>query len=48
MMCWEATNNFPEEEHHKEPEKVEKRPVKKTEKLKHEEEYVNPRQNIGN
>ena len=22
MMCWEATNNFPEEEPHKEPEKV--------------------------
>ena len=24
MMCWEAMNNFLEEEAHKEPEKVEK------------------------
>ena len=32
MMCWEATNNFPEEEPHKEPEKVEKKPIEKTEK----------------
>ena len=31
MMCWEATNNFLEEEPHKEPEKVVKKPVKKTE-----------------
>ena len=27
MMCWEATNNFPEEEPHMEPEKVEKKPI---------------------
>ena len=33
MMCWEAMSNFPEEEPHKEPEKVEKKPVEKTEKL---------------
>ena len=48
MMCWEATNNFPEEEPHKEPEKVEKKPVEKTEKPKHEEEHVEPTLNIGN
>ena len=48
MMCWEATNNFTEEEPHKEPEKVEKKPVKKNEKLKHEEEHVEPILNTGN
>ena len=31
MMCWEATTNFPEAEPHKEPEKVGKKPVEKTE-----------------
>ena len=36
VMCWEAMNNFPEEEPHKEPEKVEKKPVEKMEKQKHE------------
>ena len=30
MMCWEATNNFLEEEPHKEPEKVEMKPIEKT------------------
>ena len=48
MMCWEATNNFLEKEPHKEPEKVEKKPVEKTEKPKHEEEHVEPTLNIGN
>ena len=48
MMCWEATNNFPEEEPHKEPEKAEKKPVEKTEKPKHEEEHVEPTLNTGN
>ena len=48
MICWEATNNFLEEEPHKEPEKVEKKPVKKMEKPKHEEEHVEPTLNIGN
>ena len=48
MMCWEATNNFTEEEPHKEPEKVAKKPVKKIEKLKHEEEHVEPTLNTGN
>ena len=48
MMCWESTNNFMEEEPHKEPGKVAKKPVEKTEKLKHEEEHVEPTLNTGN
>ena len=48
MMCWEATNNFLEEEPLKEPEKIEKKPIEKTEKPKHEEEHVKPTLNIGN
>ena len=48
MMCWKATNNFLEEEPHKEPEKVEKKPIEKTEKPKHEEEHVEPTLTIGN
>ena len=48
MMCWEAMNNFPEEEPHKEPEKVEKKPIEKMEKPKHEEEHVEPTLNTGN
>ena len=48
MMCWESTSNFMEEEPHEEPEKVAKKPVKKTEKLKHEEEHVTPTLNTGN
>ena len=47
-MCWEATNNFTEEQPHKEPEKVAKKPVEKMEKLKHEEEHVEPTVNTGN
>ena len=47
MMCWESTSNFKEEEPHKEPEKVAKKPVEKMEKLKHEEEYVRPTLNTG-
>ena len=42
MMCWESTSNFMEEEPHKEPEKVAKKPIKKMEKPKHEEEHVKP------
>ena len=41
-------NNFPEEEPHKESEKIEEKPVKKTEKPKHEEEHVKPTLNIVN
>ena len=37
-----------EEEPHKEPEKVAKKPVEKTEKPKHEEEHVEPTLNTGN
>ena len=48
MMCWESTSNFMEEEPHKEPEKVAKKPVEKTEKLKHEEEHVKPTLHKGN
>ena len=42
MMCWEYTSNFIEEEPHEEPEKVVKKPIKKTENLKHKEEHVEP------
>ena len=48
MICWEAMNNFLDEEPHKEPEKVEKEPIEKTEKPKHEENHVKPTLNIGN
>ena len=48
MMSWESTSNFMEEEPHKEPEKVAKNPVKKTKKLKHEEEHVKPTLHKGN
>ena len=47
MMCWESTSNLTEEEPHKEPEKVAKKPVEKTEKPKHEEEHVEPTRNTG-
>ena len=48
MMCWESMSNFTEEEPHKEPEKVAKKPVEKMEKLKHEEEHVKPTLHKGN
>ena len=48
MMCWESMSNFTEEEPHEEPEKVVKKPIEKTEKLKHEEEHVEPTLNTGN
>ena len=48
MMCWEVMNDLLEKEPHKEQEKVEKKPVEKTEKPKHEEEHVEPTLNIGN
>ena len=48
MMCSEAMNNFPEEEPHKEPEKVEKKPIEKTEKPKHEEGNIKSTLNIDN
>ena len=48
MMCWEVMNDLPEKEPHNEQEKVEKKPVEKTEKPKHEEEHVKPTLNIGN
>ena len=41
-------NNFPEEEPHKEPEKVRKKPVEKMEKPKHKEEHFKPTLNTGN
>ena len=47
MMCWESTSNFMEEEPHKEPEKVAKKCIEKTEKPKHEEEHVDPTLNTG-
>ena len=47
MMCWEPTSNFMEEEPHKEPEKVAKKPIEKTEKQKHEEEHVGPSLDTG-
>ena len=48
MMCWESTSNFMKDKTHKEPEKVAKKPVKKMEKLKHEEEHEEPTLNTGN
>ena len=48
MMCWESTRHFTEEEPHKEPEKVVKKPVEMTEKQKHKEEHVKPTLNTGN
>ena len=48
MMCWESLSNFMEEESHKEPEKVAKKPVEKMEQLKHEEEHVKPTLHKGN
>ena len=48
MMCWEVMNDLLEEEPHKEQEKVEKKPVEKMEKSKHEEEHIDPILNIGN
>ena len=42
MMCWEPRSNLSEEEHHKEPEKVTKKPVEMAEKQKHGEEHVRP------
>ena len=47
MMCWELTSGFSKEETHEEPEKVEKKPVEKTEKQKHEEEHVGPTLDTG-
>ena len=47
MMCWESMSNFTEEEPHKKQEKVAKKPIKKTEKPKHEEEHVKPTLNTG-
>ena len=48
MMCWEAVNDFPEREPYKEQENEEEKPIKKTEKSKHEEEHVDPTLNTGN
>ena len=48
MMCWESTESFVEKEHREEPEKMTNKPVKTTEKQKHEEEHVEPTLNIGN
>ena len=42
MMCWEPTSNPSEEQPHKEPEKMTKKPVEKMEKQKHGEEHVGP------
>ena len=47
MMCWEPTSIFMEEEPHQAPEKVAKKPVKKMEKQKHEEEHVGPTLDTG-
>ena len=47
MMCWELTSDFSKEETHKEPEKVAKKPIEKTEKQKHEEEHVGPTLDTG-
>ena len=46
-MCWESTSNFMEEQPHKEPVKVAKKPIEKMEKTKHEEEHFEPTLNTG-
>ena len=48
MMCWESTSNFMEEDPHEEPENIAKKPIEKMEKLKHEEEHVEPTLHEGN
>ena len=48
MMCWECTESLAEEEPHDEPKKVTNKPVKMTEKEKHEEEHVGPTLDTGN
>ena len=48
MMCWESTNNILDDKPRKEPEKAEKKPIKKMENLEHEEEHVEPTLNKGN
>ena len=48
MMCWECTESLVEEEPHDEPKKVTNKPVKTTEKQKHEEEHVGPTLDTGN
>ena len=47
MMCWEPTRIFSEEEPHKEPEKVAKKPIEKMEKQNHGEEHVVPTLDTG-
>ena len=47
MMCWEPTSNFSEEEPHKEPEKVVKKPIEKMEKQNHGKEHVGPTLDTG-
>ena len=47
MMCWEPTRIFSEEEPHKEPEKVAKKPIEKMEKQNHGEEHVGPTLDTG-
>ena len=47
MMCWESTSSFLEEEPHKEPETLVKKPAQKMEKQKHEEEHVGPTLDTG-
>ena len=48
IMCWEVMVDLPKKEPHKEQEKIEKKPVEKKDKPKHEEEHVEPTRNIGN
>ena len=48
MMCWEHTESLAEKEPHDEPEKVTNKPVKTTEKQKHEEEHVGPTLDTSN
>ena len=48
MMCREAVNALLVKDPHKEQGKEEKKPIKKMEKSKHEEEHVEPTLNTGN
>ena len=48
MMCWEALNDFLKKEPHIELKNKGEKPIRKTQKQKHEEEHVEPTLNTGN
>ena len=48
IMCWEAVNDFSNNEPCKGSKNKEEKPIEKIEKSKHEEEHVEPTLNTGN